>query len=193
MDVKIIIEGNNTHTDIYTKNTDTFNYVPFNSCHPRHTIRNIPFVLARRIRGIASDENLTKQRMEDMKERLLAKKYPAKLIDESIKCSLQLSQEEVIAKNNSTATEKELNDTFFVTTYNPLAVDSNKRVQNAVSDFNATQPPEKQLKVRSSYRKSPSLKDLLMFRDNKAADTNGVFSCKSGCILCKNISKPENQ
>ena len=61
MDVKIIIEGNNTHTDIYTKNTDTFNYVPFNSCHPRHTIRNIPFVLARRIRGIVSDENFTKK------------------------------------------------------------------------------------------------------------------------------------
>lgn len=42
LDVRVIIAGNSTQTDIYAKNTDTFNYVPFNSCHPRHTIRNIP-------------------------------------------------------------------------------------------------------------------------------------------------------
>ena len=58
LDVRIIIKDGTTLTDIYSKDTDTFNYLPFNSCHPRHITRNIPFVLARRIRGIVSDNDL---------------------------------------------------------------------------------------------------------------------------------------
>ena len=96
-----------------------------------------------------------------------------------------------IIKAVLTANEKddEQNEIFFVSTYNPLANDSNKRVQNAVADYNVTQPTDKQLKVRSSYRRSPSLKDLLMFHDSKASETHGVFPCKAGCILCKNYLK----
>ena len=66
LDVRITIRDSITNTDIYAKETDTFNYLPFNSCHPRHVIRNIPFVLARRIRGIVSDPSLLPLRMEEI-------------------------------------------------------------------------------------------------------------------------------
>ena len=42
-------------TDIFHKDTDTSNYVPYKSNHPRHTKNNIPYCLDRRICGIVSE------------------------------------------------------------------------------------------------------------------------------------------
>ena len=42
-------------TDIYYKETDSHDYLPFKSCHPRHTLENIPFNLARNICTLVDD------------------------------------------------------------------------------------------------------------------------------------------
>ncbi len=52
------------------------------------------------------------------------------------------------------------------------------------NSFNSTRSSDKEkLKIDCSFRKSPSLKDMLMFR--KSPSSFGVFGCLSGCILCK--------
>ena len=47
----VMIRKDNTHltTDIHYKPTDSFQYLPYTSSHPRHTKNNIPYSLARRI------------------------------------------------------------------------------------------------------------------------------------------------
>ena len=65
-------------TDIYHKPTDSFNYITFDSGHPRHTKVNIPLNMARRIRTIVSDEERSKQKLEDLKAILESKHYPKK-------------------------------------------------------------------------------------------------------------------
>ena len=76
-----------------------------------------------------------------MKERLIDKKYPLRLIEDSIRRAMVLSREEIIERENSKNTD-DTDDTFFVTTYNPLVVDSNKRIQNAVAGYNVGQPAD---------------------------------------------------
>ena len=122
LDVKIIIKDGKTLTDIYSKDTDTFNYLPFNSCHPRHITRNIPFVLARRIRGIVSDHALVLLRMEEMKLRLIEKCYPKQLINEGIRKAMDLSRESILAESPKKSTEGQepVYLGYFVSTYNPL-------------------------------------------------------------------------
>lgn len=71
LDVSLHINEDGTlDTDIYAKDTDTFNYLPFQSSHPRHVARNIPFALARRIKGIVSNPDRVQLRMADMTARL---------------------------------------------------------------------------------------------------------------------------
>ena len=41
LNVFLYIENNKLLTDIYYKNTDSHDYLPFNSCHPRHIKENI--------------------------------------------------------------------------------------------------------------------------------------------------------
>ena len=47
----VMIGKDNTHltTDVYCKPTDSFQYLPYTSSHPRHTKNNIPYNLARGI------------------------------------------------------------------------------------------------------------------------------------------------
>jgi hypothetical protein len=58
LDILLLKEGNNIVCDIYHKPTDTFNYLPFKSCHPRNTKTNIPFTLAKRICTLVKDKKM---------------------------------------------------------------------------------------------------------------------------------------
>ena len=181
LNARVIIRGQTTVTDLYTKRTDTFNYVPFNSSHPRHTLRNIPFSLARLVRGIVSDPVLLQIRMDEMKGRLKAKKYPSRLIDEGIRVALGMSREEILNPTQRPEDQAKT-DIFFVSTYNPTIDQPMNEIRPIVDAYNASQTEDKKkIKVRSSNRKSPSLKDILMYRRSK---TKGVFKCKDRCILC---------
>lgn len=55
-------------TDVYYKPTDTHQYLHFNSCHPRHTKRAIPYNLSRRICTIVNDESVKIQRLQELKK-----------------------------------------------------------------------------------------------------------------------------
>ena len=50
--------------DIYAKPTDAKRYVPFNSCHPKHCLKNIPFCLARRICTIVENTSVMNAKLE---------------------------------------------------------------------------------------------------------------------------------
>ena len=181
LDVCIILRGTQTITDVFAKKTDTFNYVPFSSSHPRHTIRNIPFSLARRIRGIVSDPSILAARFGEMKKRLLHKKYPLRLINEAIRCAQSLSRDSLINPPPKIK-PNETNNIFFVSTYNPTIKDPIGDIRRSVEIYNSTQNEQsKKINVVSSYRKGSSLKDMLMFKKNIPT---GVFGCKDGCILC---------
>ena len=80
LDVLVIKNGTQIETDINYKETETFNYYPFNSSGPRHIARNIPLNLAKRICTIVSTVEKRNIRLEHLKERLLEQKYPIKLI-----------------------------------------------------------------------------------------------------------------
>ena len=187
LDVRTIIKDCMVKTDIYAKKTDTFNYLPFNSCHPRHTIRNIVFVLARRIRGIVSDPILLPLRMTEMEERLTKKRYPKGLIKEGIRKAMLIDRKDILAEKIKVDNEvpKSSQPTYFVSTYNPLIEDPMKQIRPATEIYNAsvTSPTDK-VTIKSSYRKSPSLKDLLMFRSSGTG--NSVNKCMKGCKLYEN-------
>ncbi len=87
-------------TDLYTKPTDSHAYLNFSSCHPRHIVNSIQFSQAIRLRRICSKENQLKTRLRDLKQNLLARSFPARLVQCSINISA-LPPTEKKKKNNS--------------------------------------------------------------------------------------------
>ena len=139
-------------------------------------------MLARRIRGIVSDPSLIPLRMEEMKERLRSKGYPKELIEESIRKAMALERQSIIVEKPKNA-ENCQESTFFVSTFNPLIQNPLKQIRNTTDNFNAYQPSQgKKIDIKSSFRRSPSLKDTLMFQNPGLI--NSVNKCLAGCKLC---------
>ena len=65
--------------DIYRKPTDSFNYLSYRSCHPRHTRENIALSLAKRIVRVVSNDR--ESRLDELKENLLSRGHPLKSIN----------------------------------------------------------------------------------------------------------------
>ena len=57
---------NSLETDIFYKETDSHNYVPFYSFHPQRTVTNIPYSLARRICTIVSNTGVRDTRLKEL-------------------------------------------------------------------------------------------------------------------------------
>ena len=185
LDVWLQINDNGkVSSDIYAKPTDTFNYLPFTSSHPRHTIRNIPFVLARRIRGIVSNEEILDQRFREMKARLKAKKYPLGLINGAIIKAKSLNRDDIIITNhnkNKHQNNNALKEIHFITTFNGTTHNPTNRANSCVESLNALLPESKHMRLVNSMRRGANIADLCVF-NSKAVKR--VTKCLKGCIFC---------
>ena len=68
-------------TDIYYKETNSHDYLKFDSHHPKHEKENIPFNLAKRIIVFCSDYNKEQIRLHKLRQWLLQCGFSNKLIN----------------------------------------------------------------------------------------------------------------
>ena len=71
-------------TDLYQKETDKIHYLMPSSCHPRQTTNLIPFSLGLRIVRVCSSPETREIRMEELRERLLARQYNKEIVDSAL-------------------------------------------------------------------------------------------------------------
>ena len=90
LDVQVILKEGKITTDLYTKPTDTHQYLNWNSCHPRHTKTAIPYSLSLRLRRICSSDELFETRAGELHNILLERGYRDTLIRDSINKARQL-------------------------------------------------------------------------------------------------------
>ena len=118
LDVLIINGNDRIITDVYTKPTDTKQYLNFNSCHPKHTKINIPFNLARRICMIVNEGKLREMRLRELREDLRRQHYPKTVIEAGIKKAVTIPIN--ILREKKPPDLNHTNKTLpFVTTHNP--------------------------------------------------------------------------
>ena len=93
LDIKMIVKGENIITDIFYKATDTLNYVPFKSAHPKHTLLNIPCNLARRLCTIVDERMTLEERLSKLEQVLKHLGYPQHIIKNGIEKAKRIPQE----------------------------------------------------------------------------------------------------
>lgn len=161
LDVKVIKRDQKIITDVHYKITDTHQYLHFDSCHPRHTKRTIPFNLARRICTIVSEKELKKKRLKELESMLVDRKYPPQLIKSGIEKANKLDITELRKK-------KEDNHTYdmipFVHTYNPNNSNLYDVVRTTFPILKTDEIMKEVLansKLIASRRQAPNLKRIL--------------------------------
>ena len=70
--------------DLYTKPTDSRQYLLPTSCYPPHCSKNIPYSLALCIRRICSDDEVFEKRVKYLSEQLNKRGYQKQVIDKAI-------------------------------------------------------------------------------------------------------------
>ena len=85
LDISIILDENGViSTDIYYKPTNSHDYLHYDSFHPKHTLENIPYCLAKGIIVFVSDSEVMEYRLSELKELLTQCEYPQKIIEKGI-------------------------------------------------------------------------------------------------------------
>ena len=70
-------------TNIFYKETNSYDYLNYFSHHPEHTKQNIPYNLAKRIIVFVSDEKKMNERLSELKTWLLSCSHPFAIIEKA--------------------------------------------------------------------------------------------------------------
>ena len=119
LDTMVKLGNRKIITDLYCNPTDRNNYVPFNSAHPYHCKKGLPYGQFLRLRRICSrDEDFLTQSAKKA-ALLLQKHYPMELLINSyLKAKAKNRLDLLQPKGNQGGEEKE-STIFLTTTYNP--------------------------------------------------------------------------
>ena len=81
--------------DLHHKPTDTQRCVPYSTSHPKHFLKNIPFVMVRFICTIVENNFLKNKHLGDLKENFRTYGYPKKVVEIGRQKELKISQKKL--------------------------------------------------------------------------------------------------
>ena len=162
LDTNSTLVGDSIQVDLYTKPTDTHQYLLPTSCHPKHICRNIPYSLALRIRRICSTTDAFENRVKELTSHLKRRGYSLQEISTAIAKARSHKRGDLLSyrpKEESTDTA-----TPFVMTYHPELPKVKEIVNKHWSIIDSSERLKKVFpkKPVMAYRRPKSLRDLLV-------------------------------
>lgn len=133
LDTLVYIENNKLKTKLYKKPTDNKQYLHFDSDHPKHVKKSIPYAQALRYRRIIEDNDILKTELTKLKSNFTTRNYPEDLVNAAINKVINLDRNEVIKyKTHESAS---WNSIPFVIRYNNVFVaDRNKNIYKLLTE-----------------------------------------------------------
>jgi hypothetical protein len=107
LDTVTFITNNTIHTTIYTKPTDKKQYLFFNSSHPKHTTRAIPYSQAIRYRRIIDDDDLLEDELTSLYSQFLSRGYPVDLLNHTMAKIKDIPRSAVLQYKNKNIKQNE--------------------------------------------------------------------------------------
>ncbi|XP_077974125.1 uncharacterized protein LOC144429790 [Styela clava] len=189
LDVKVHIIKDKLETEIFSKETDSHQYLSPSSCHPKHITKNIPKSLFIRIRRACSTNEYFDKHAELMKRYLMKRNYKENLIDNAVQFVKKLDRQLLLTPNTESKNETLLP---FITTYHPTL----PNVRKIFSDYQYILNNNERLKEifpnppKLAHRKCPTLRDRLVRAKLKpkspVSNNPGFFKCgRQSCSTCQ--------
>ena len=77
---------------LYHEATDTQRCLPYSTSHPKYCLKNIPFVMARRICTKVENNSVKNKHLRELKENFRTYGYPEKVVETRIQKAFKISQ-----------------------------------------------------------------------------------------------------
>ena len=184
LDVAFTVNNDGSlETDIYHKETDSFNYVPFHSFHPRKTLTNIPYSLARTVCTIVSNPQIRDKRLMELRGRLRKKSYPEGVIESGINRARAINREDLLRQvSRETTTSRDIPFVFTNNSSNPDVLDSVRKGAEILLPSQRMQTVMSNSRIIAARRQPQNIRSIL-FRprfDQTQNDSRGsVKACRN--------------
>ena len=185
LDVQVSLQENHITTDLYSKPTDTHQYIQWTSCHPRHTKSSLPYCLAFRLRRLCSSEETLSSRMTNLKDQLRGRGYPSNLVTKEISKAIAIPREQALQLKDRQ--NEQISRTPLVLTFHPAFKDVSNTIFKFLPILHSStyckdifqQPP------MAAFRRPPNIKDALVRSSLSALTppTKGFVPCGK-CAAC---------
>ena len=187
LDLVILKTKTGFETEIHQKETDGGAYLPFMSSHPSHTKRNIPYSLARRIRALTDNDEVCINKMNVLKENLLALGYPLGIVKTAVHVMLNTNKNSL---RIVTSREGNNNVLAFVHDFDPSLpqiFQEVKKLTSRIFSSRELKPIFKDFRLLDSQREPPNLLRLLQHSkyDGNTEALIGTKVTKCGMLNCK--------
>ena len=184
LDVLLTREGNRLKTDLFVKETDTHQYLQFNSCHPWHTKKGIPYSQALRMRRICSNDEDFHKRCEDLHGWLLNRGFKNGMVTDQIVRAKNCDRDSLLDTEHKQERDNRIN---FVVTYHPAL--NRKLLEILQNNHFLLQRDPQHFTVfseipRLAFRRPKNLKDSLVSARLPQRDTSSM-GCFSDCRECR--------
>ena len=163
LDTLVKLVGRSIHTDLYSKPTDSHNYLYYNSAHPQKCKDSIPYSQFLRVRRICTSKEDFDNHVLALARHFLRRKYPLKLLQDAAALARNKDRDLLLTPPARTEDEDANKRIFLITTYHP----DDNQVQQIVHnnwDFlgrNQTTQHLHQHKLVCGYRRPKNLRDIL--------------------------------
>ncbi len=158
-----IDENGKIYTTLYTKPTDTHNYLLYNSAHPKHCKDATPFSQLLRVRKICREDIDFAKNAEEILGHFHRRGYPLEILKSAWNTVKQLDRDTLLVEKPQTESVPTENSFFLTTTYNPASPNL-KGLLAKNWDLVGLPPNNLNIdlkQVKKGYRRCPNLKDKL--------------------------------
>ena len=116
LDTLVRLKNNRITTELYTKPTDSHNYLRFDSCHPRPCVKAIPYSQFLRVQKICSDRDDFLKHCRKLCFHFFRHGYPHELVHEALIKAGNLERMDLLKPKSI---EEKANSFICVTRYHP--------------------------------------------------------------------------
>ncbi len=157
-------EHGKLYTTLYTKPTDTHDYLLYNSAHPKHCKDGTPYSQLLRVRKICSHDTDFVTNSEMILGNFYRRGYPIDVLKSAWNAVKTLNRDDLLVERPQQNVEPTEQSFYLTTTYNPASPNL-KGLLGKNWDLVNLPPHDQniQLKqVKKGYRRCPNLKDRLV-------------------------------
>ena len=191
LDTSCSIKEGKVILDLYRKPSDRNKYLLPDSCHPQTVKDNIPLSLAMRITRICTESETRDKRHEELKEMLLERHYPIRMIESALQSAKNVPRSEAILCTVRDTTSRR---PVFVATWDPRLPSLSPILQKHWRSMTLMDPHLKEVFPEPpivAHKRTKNLKDFLI-RAKVPEQTNqrpqrqipGMKKCTKQCHLC---------
>ena len=195
LDTTVTLKNQALNTDLYTKKTDTNNYLRYDSAHHPGCKKSLPYSQFLRIKRICQDQERFLIHAEKMAKIFREKGYPEALITEALEKASAKDRNQLLLPKIPILQDKEF-PLVLVSSYQPNfggLEKITKRNWDLLARSTATKPLNEK-RVIYAYRRPKNLRDLLVtakLNEKKpTTKTNNGNKCKTrDCRYCPRLDK----